>query len=116
MVLLLTMFAADAPAWDFKQAAAPEQQEDLAAPPTPRTKAPAKIAAKKIMKCRPPVGRYGPDETVFDSLTSVGASACILPITRPRGWELEAEALFAQRVRCAFTEASQPPRAMTMLT
>jgi len=89
MVLLLTMFAADAPAWDFKQAAAPEQQEDLAAPPTPRTKAPAKIAANKIMKCRPPVGRYGPDETVFDSLASVGASVCVLPITRPRGWELE---------------------------
>jgi hypothetical protein len=96
LVLLFTISAVDAPAWDFKQAAAPEQQEDLTAPPTPRTKAPAKIAAKKIMKCRPPVGRYGPDETVFDSLASVGTSACVLPITRPRGWEVEGEVLFAR--------------------
>ena len=70
LVFLLTMFAVDAPAWEFKQAAAPDQQEDLAAPQIPRTKAPAKIAAKKIMKCRPPAGRYGPNETVFDSLAS----------------------------------------------
>jgi hypothetical protein len=96
LVFLLMIFTGDAPAWDFKQAAAPDQQEDFTAPPTPRTKAPAKIAAKKIVKCRPPVGRYGPDEAVFDSLASIGASDCVLPITRPRGWELDGEALFAR--------------------
>jgi len=96
MVFLVLMFAGDAPAWDLVQAAAPEQQEDLAAPATPQTKAPAKTAAKQITKCRPLVGRYGGEATVFDPLSALSASTCVLPITRPRGWELEAEALFAR--------------------
>jgi hypothetical protein len=96
LVFLLTVFAVDAQAWDYRQAALVTGQEDLPSPPTASTPAaPAKpiqkVKVKEIVKCRPPAGAYA------EGILPYGLfSDCVLPLTRPQGWQLDAEAFFAR--------------------
>lgn len=96
LLFVLTVVAVDARAWEYRQAALATGQEDLASPPTVTTPAPPakpiqKVKVKEIVKCRPPAGF--PSSGLL-SYGSFGDS--VLPITRPRGWEFTAEAIFAR--------------------
>jgi hypothetical protein len=88
LVFLVSMLATEAHAWHYKQAAAADRQEDLYSPPTTQTKQIEKVKTKKIVKCKP--------QFPSQVLTYAFLPECILPISRPRGWELTAEALFAR--------------------
>jgi len=96
LVFVLTVFAVDARAWEYRQAALATGQEDLASPPTALTPAPPvkaiqKVKVKEIVKCRPPA------EGSAAGMMPYGLfSDCVLPMTRPRGWEFAAEALYAR--------------------
>jgi len=104
LVFLLTIFIANANAqvWDFRQAALGDRQEDLASPPTaPQTSPPTATQSKpirkvkpaaEIVKCRPAYGVVPTRGALpFGLVTN-----CVLPITRPQGWELDAEGMFAR--------------------
>jgi hypothetical protein len=104
LAFLLTIVVADAQAqvWDFRQAALGDRQEDLASPPTapltgPQTAAQSKPIRKvkpaaEIVKCRPPVSAVThPMGAPFGFMSN-----CVLPISRPQGWELDAEGMFAR--------------------
>ena len=82
------MLATEAHAWYYKQAAAADRQEDLFSPPTTQTKQIEKVKPKKIVKCKP--------QFPSQVLAYAVAPECILPMSRPRGWELTAEAVFAR--------------------
>lgn len=88
LVFLVSMLATETHAWYYKQAAAADRQEDLYSPPTTQTKQIEKVKPKKIVKCKP--------QFPSQVLTYAFVPECILPMSRPRGWELMAEALFAR--------------------
>ncbi len=114
IVLVCLMFAAavcaaDAMALTFKHASFDQSQEDLFAPKSPVAKPGAnqiakvratmapksrsiyKVKPKKIVKCRPEAGY----DTALQPPYGVGRP-CILPIARPKGWEMNAAAFFAR--------------------
>lgn len=88
LVFLVTMFAAEAQAWNYLQAAAADRQEDLFSPSTTQTKQIEKVKTKRIVKCKP---LYSDQ-----ALTYAVAPQCFLPAPRTKGWEMTAEALFAR--------------------
>ncbi|MEI7450638.1 MAG: hypothetical protein WCJ75_13540 [Desulfomonile sp.] len=90
LVFFITSFAMDASAWYFQEAAFVANQTKSAAPVASQIKEITKVKEKKIVKCRPGQG--------YASVSTIDAFTpdCILPVTRPRGWELEAEALYAR--------------------
>ena len=103
LVFAFITVAANAQAWTIKQAAFVEGHQDvlvanaaqakLIAQPSPTTEA-KKITKfkpyKHITKVKPPVA-YGPAFAAYPT-----APTCVLPIPRPRGWELGAELIFAR--------------------
>lgn len=105
LAFLLTSIAAEAQAqvWDFRQAALGDRQEDLTSPPmTPPPGPPTATQSKpirkvkpsaEIVKCRP---AYGVIPTQQGALPFGFVTNCVLPITRPQGWELDAEGMFAR--------------------
>ena len=101
---LLTSFIADAQAWDVRQASFGDRQGDLVSPPTTPPAGPSttpstasqskpirKVKPSEIVKCRPPVGAVPTPAGPFGLVTT-----SVLPITRPQGWELDAEGMFAR--------------------
>jgi hypothetical protein len=105
LVFLVTSLVAEASAqvWDFRQAALGERQEDLASPPTAPPTSPTTATkpkpirkvkpAAEIVKCRP---AYGVIPTRGAALPFGFVTNCVLPISRPKGWELDAEGMFAR--------------------
>lgn len=96
LLFIATFFAVEAQALDYRQAALATGQEDLAAPATASTPAAQakpiqKVKTKEIVKCRPPEGAYVGERLPYGLFTD-----CVLPMTRPRGWQLDAEAFFAR--------------------
>jgi len=95
-LFLVTFFAVDAQALEYRHAALATGQEDLAAPatattPTAQVKPIRKVKVKEIVKCKPPAEAYAGMQLPYGLF-----SDCVLPMTRPRGWQLDAEALFAR--------------------
>lgn len=112
LVFLVTAFTGNASAWHFQQATFTDNREDVLAPATTQTAQQPSIApiakvkplarvnpvvkvktitkVKPIVKCKP-LQEYG-------TLAQFQAfrPTCLLPVPRPKGWELEAEALFAR--------------------
>ncbi|MFH1116703.1 MAG: hypothetical protein V1792_22535, partial [Pseudomonadota bacterium] len=105
LVFAATIGAADAAALTFKHASFNQPQEDLFAPkasvPSPTATSHAamvpvkkfiyKVKPKDIVKCRPQAAY---DPTMQQPYPA--GRLCILPISRPKGWEINAEALFAR--------------------
>ncbi len=110
IVLVCLVFAAafsvvDAAALTFKHASFNQAQEDLFAPKAsvpnqiaknraamvPVNRSIYKVKPKRIAKCRP--------QAAYDPAMQQSYPArrlCILPIGRPKGWEMNAEAFFAR--------------------
>jgi hypothetical protein len=92
--------ATGAHAYSIIQAAAATSPEDIIAPLTPKVKdaAQAQAQAKRIVKvrpiekCRPPLRIEGPMVAFAPFL----AADCVLPQTRDRGWEVDAEVMYAR--------------------
>lgn len=107
LLFLSAALAADATALTFKHATFAQPQEDLYAPKAIDPKQIAKVSSKamqksraiykvkprRITKCRPGGAGYGAaGQRGYYS----GRRPCILPIVRPKGWEMNAEAFFAR--------------------
>lgn len=84
-----SLFAANAPAWTVKQAAFVEAKQRTEPPVSAQTKPITKVK-KRIVKCRPLEGAYDP------AVRYALPYDCILPIERPRSWEIDAQVLFAR--------------------
>jgi hypothetical protein len=82
--------AANAQDWNLTQAAFVASKTDAPVAKAPKTKVITKVKPEKIFKCRPTEMGYE-SAAGFDP-----AAACILPMERPRGWALDAEALFGR--------------------
>jgi len=86
------IFTANAMAWNFLQAAATnDSRENLLVPTSPNTKAITKVKPQPIVKCRPPIGLQQGAQA-FRTQTP----EYLLPVIKQRGWELDAQALFAR--------------------
>lgn len=112
LVFLVTLFVGSASAWHFQQAAFADNREDVLAPQATQT--PQQFSAKHIVKVKPasnmrPIVKVKPITKVrhivkcrpvqgYGALSQVLGirPLCRLPIPRKRGWELDAEALFAR--------------------
>jgi hypothetical protein len=95
MILVCLLFLGaicvpEAPAWNLTQAAFVEPKEAAQSPAEPARKAITKVKAKPIVKCRPVESGYAATFG-FDP-----AATCVLPMDRPNGWAIDAEALFAR--------------------
>ncbi len=88
LVFLVSVFALDAQAWNFKVAAAPDRQEDLFSPSTAQNKPIEKVKTKQIVKCKPAFS--------VPTLGQAYVPSCFLPQEKQRSWKFEAEALFAR--------------------
>lgn len=97
LVFLLVAATASAHAYSMVQAAAPPASEDFYSPTIAKAdqpaQAPAKATAnpKKIAKTKP-IYKVKPTETVAYTYRP----KCILPQTAVRGWELDAQVIFAR--------------------
>lgn len=91
--LFTIIFAANAMAWNFMQAAAAtDNRENILVPVSPVAKAITKVKPQPIFKAKP---YFGFHERV-QALAAQGSPECPLPTLRFRGWELEAQAMFAR--------------------
>ncbi len=98
LVVLSTFLASQAMAWNPLQAAANDSREDLYASAHATPQIISKVKVKPITKVKPLQG-YMPHGSQFQSqklLQSQALEQCVLPVTRHRGWELDAQALFAR--------------------
>ncbi len=86
----IVLFATSAPAYSIRQAAA-GSPEDIAAAPAPDRKDRETAKPNKIQKVRP-VYKVRPQ---FLAL-SPQLGECCLPVPRAKGWELEAQVIFAR--------------------
>jgi len=101
--VLLSIGATGSAAFDLKQAAFSQGQEDLYAPPVV-VEAKAPPLAKPIVKVKPitkvkpeKMFRHRPDLAYgVAALPAAMPEQCILPIPRPKGWEVSGEAFFAR--------------------
>lgn len=85
-------FTANALAWNFIQAAATnDARENLLVPISPKARAITKVKPQPIVKCRPPIGFQQSAQALMSQ-----PQESLLPILKPRGWELDAQALFAR--------------------
>jgi hypothetical protein len=92
LVFLVAMFATQASAWQFRQAACTNGQEDLAAPLTLQPKAIHKVKPlRRIVKCRPEAYRARRIAAPYQFNVP-----CMLPVVQPRGWKMTAEVFFAR--------------------
>jgi hypothetical protein len=92
LVFLVAIFATEAVAWQYQQAAYSDRQEDLSAPLTMKPKPIQKVKPPKhVLKCKP----EGFDGRRVSAPYELSVP-CILPVTQPRGWEMKAEAFFAR--------------------
>ncbi len=86
------IFTANAMAWNFLQAAATNDgHENLFVPTSPKTKAITKVKPQPIVKCRPPIGLQQGAQAFMTQTPGY-----LLPAIKQRGWELDAQALFAR--------------------
>ncbi len=92
VILFATITAVDA--WDVRPAAFADRHEDLAAPSFSQSKLVSKIKPQKpIVKCKPlPM----PQPVMGQGFMQYSLGECILPISRPGGWQFDAEVLFAR--------------------
>ena len=88
---------ASAHAYSIIQAAAPPASEDISAPRTPTVKGAAQAQPRTIAKVRP-IQKCRPPLRIEDPLAAFSPYAldCVLPQTRTRGWELDAEVIWAR--------------------
>ena len=97
LVLATMIFTTAASAYSIRQAAA-GPPEDLAAAPAPDQKNLATVKAHKIQKVRP-IYKVKPQiykvRPQFFGL-SQQLGECCLPVSRAKGWELEAQVIFAR--------------------
>ena len=96
LVLLITIFATSAPAYSIRQAAA-GPPEDLAALDTQDRQDRATVKADNIQKVRPiykvhPVYKVRPQFIPMNPQWEV----CGLPVPRAKGWEMDAQVIFAR--------------------
>jgi hypothetical protein len=93
LVLSATFLAADADAWNPYQIALGDKQEDLFVQASGKTDAITKVKPKPIVKVKPPAPPVSPllPPEPFRLVTD-----CALPLTRPSGFDLEADALFGR--------------------
>ncbi len=94
----MMIFASQAMAWTIVQAAANDAKEDLYAPVSSKPQIISKVKDKPITKVKPLQG-YMPYQAEVQSQRLVegqGLAQCWLPVTRHKGWELDAQALFAR--------------------
>jgi hypothetical protein len=90
--LFTLIFAANAMAWNFMQAAAAsDNRETFLVPVSPNAKAITKVKPQPIVKTKPFWGFQ--ERAQFLAQQQV---ACPLPTLRFRGWELDAQAMFAR--------------------
>ena len=90
LALSLIIFATSAPAYSIRQAAA-GPPENVAAAPAPDQQDRAQVKVDKIQKVRP-VYKVRPQ---FFALSPQVGEYC-LPVPRAKGWELEAQVIFAR--------------------
>jgi hypothetical protein len=93
LVISLMLIASLAGATEFRYAAFAERQEDLASPAHEKSQAQpiTKVKpTKKIVKCKPLATAQ---EAAMLEAAPVG---CYLPQSAPRGWKLDAQAMFAR--------------------
>ncbi len=81
------LFAGYASAWEFKPAAFAEKLEDQAAPAMVQKQVISKVKPKRIVKCKPTVTEWTVKAIPVD---------CILPMAGQRGWQMNAQAMFAR--------------------
>lgn len=91
LFFLLTTMGTEAVAVHVQEAAFVSNPSQSAPQTTNPTKAITKVKPKQIVKVRPP-------ERLYPQMSSMDAYGppCVLPTSRPRGWELGVEALFAR--------------------
>ena len=92
LVVSFMIIATYAGAAEFRQAAFAERQEDLASPAHEKSQPEpiAKVKTKKIVKCKPQIAVQA---AAMAETMPVG---CYLPQSSPRGWQLDAQAMFAR--------------------
>ncbi len=97
LVFSLALFVAGAHAYSVIQAAAPTAPEDITAPRTPKVKDAAQMQPKKIVKVRP-IEKCRAPLRIEDPAAAFAPIAldCVLPPTRAKGWEVDAEVIFAR--------------------
>ncbi len=98
LCILSMIFASQAMAWTLTQAAATDSREDLYASAHSKPQIISKVKEKPITKVKPFQG-YMPytSQAQAERLMSYQAqNDCYLTVTRPKGWELDAQALFAR--------------------
>ena len=98
LCILSMIFASQAMAWTLTQAAATDSREDLYASAHSKPQIISKVKEKPITKVKPFQG-YMPytSQAQAERLMSYQAQDdCYLTVTRPKGWELDAQALFAR--------------------
>jgi len=93
MLFLAVYFAPAAHAYSIVHASAPPTIENLFAPAAPQFRPAAAAPAKldKISKVKP-IYKVRPEQFLADPQTL----GCVLPPPNPRGWELDAEVIFAR--------------------
>jgi len=94
LVFLAMTLAANTPAYSTIYASAADPPDEIKAPATPAVSGGSDVKEKKIAKVRP-IQKVRPPSRA-DEVLGATLSGCILPVTRVRGWELGAEALFAR--------------------
>ncbi len=93
LCLFTLIFAANALAWNFMQAAATnDNRENFLVPVSPNTKAITKVKPQPVVKTRPAFGF----QQRAQALAQERLLQCPLPTLRFRGWELDAQAMFAR--------------------
>jgi len=90
LAFLIAMMPGEAPAWNYREAAFVPNTSQATENPQPQQKQITKVKEKKIVKVKPPQALAAPQTIEYP------ATACMLPIRRIRGWELDGQAFFAR--------------------
>ncbi|MGC8602539.1 MAG: hypothetical protein ACP5VS_02485 [Desulfomonilaceae bacterium] len=86
------IFTANAMAWNFTQASATnDSREDLLIPISTKARPIGKVKPQIIEKCKPIASFQQNAQTIIGQTTQIA-----LPAIKVRGWELDAQALFAR--------------------
>jgi hypothetical protein len=100
LIFIAMLCAANAHAWTAVQAAFVGSEPQMAAAPPPGQTPEVAGQKKPITKVKPPqtIVKVRPPETWVTALrpTLDFMPDCVLPITRPTGWEMSADAMFAR--------------------
>ncbi|MGB9616084.1 MAG: hypothetical protein ACP5M0_01085 [Desulfomonilaceae bacterium] len=90
LLFLAAMSVGESHAWNYREAAFVTHTDQQPQTPQPQQNEIAKVKQKKIVKVKPPQAQVAP-QTIEPPVP-----ACMLPIRRVRGWELEGQAFYAR--------------------